>query len=54
MNGITDINDLKDITSSFERQEISLIAPTTEGQLEIWLSCTMGGIEANRSYNQFT
>lgn len=54
MNGISDSNDLTNITTSFERQEISMVAPTTESQLEIWLSCTMGGTEANRSYNQFT
>ncbi|MHB8206503.1 non-ribosomal peptide synthetase [Mucilaginibacter sp.] len=30
MNGITNNNDLKSITSFFEKQEISLIAPTTE------------------------
>src|SRR5690606_25379392 len=26
--------------------------PTTESQLEIWLSCIIGGDDANRSYNE--
>jgi len=54
MNDNKDNSDLKDIIGSFEKPKISLIVPTTKSQLEIWLSCKIGGADANCSYNQFT
>lgn len=36
----------------FLTPEIELVAPATEPQLEIWLSSTIGGNDANRSYNE--
>jgi len=35
----------------FSGPEISLIAPVTEPQAEIWSSCVIGGNDANRAYN---
>ncbi|MDN3548275.1 non-ribosomal peptide synthetase [Mucilaginibacter aquaedulcis] len=35
----------------FNGPEISLIAPVTEPQAEIWSSCVIGGNDANRAYN---
>jgi amino acid adenylation domain-containing protein len=36
----------------FAGREILLIAPTVEPQQEIWLSCIIGGPDANRGYNE--
>ncbi len=36
----------------FEGPEIFDIIPTTESQLEIWLSCKLGGNDANRAFNE--
>jgi len=36
----------------FAGPEISLIAPATESQVEIWTSCLIGGDEANCAYNE--
>ena len=36
----------------FAGPEISLIAPATESQVEIWTSCLIGGPDANRAYNE--
>src|SRR5450432_2641509 len=36
----------------FAGREIVLIAPTVEPQQEIWLSCIIGGPDANRGYNE--
>ena len=36
----------------FAGPEISMIAPATEPQIEIWTSCLIGGSAANCSYNQ--
>ena len=36
----------------FAGPEISLIAPASESQLEIWTSCLIGGDDANRAYNE--
>ena len=36
----------------FGGPEIIRVAPVTESQLEIWVSCVMGGEDANRSYNE--
>ncbi len=36
----------------FAGPEISLIAPATESQAEIWASCLIGGDEANCAYNE--
>src|ERR1700712_4900208 len=36
----------------FAGPEISLIAPATESQVEIWTSCVIGGAEANCAYNE--
>jgi len=36
----------------FAGPEISLIAPATESQVEIWTSCLIGGNEANCAYNE--
>jgi amino acid adenylation domain-containing protein len=36
----------------FEGPEIARVAPTIDPQLEIWVSCLMGGEDANRSYNE--
>ncbi len=36
----------------FEGPEIAKVAPTIDPQLEIWVSCLMGGEDANRSYNE--
>jgi len=36
----------------FAGPEISLIAPATEPQVEIWTSCLIGGADANRAYNE--
>lgn len=36
----------------FAGPEISLIAPATEPQIEIWTSCLIGGAEANCAYNE--
>ncbi|MDP9079353.1 MAG: amino acid adenylation domain-containing protein [Bacteroidota bacterium] len=36
----------------FAGPEISLIAPATESQVEIWTSCLIGGAAANCSYNE--
>ncbi len=35
----------------FAGPEISLIAPITDPQAEIWSSCVIGGNDANRAYN---
>ncbi len=32
--------------------EILNVIPTTESQMEIWLSCTLGGDDANRAFNE--
>ncbi|WP_428331033.1 non-ribosomal peptide synthetase [Mucilaginibacter sp.] len=36
----------------FAGPEITLIAPATESQVEIWTSCLIGGTSANCSYNE--
>lgn len=36
----------------FEGPEIIRIVPAIEPQLEIWVSCMMGGEDSNRSYNE--
>jgi hypothetical protein len=36
----------------FAGPEISLIAPATESQVEIWTSCLIGGDAANCAYNE--
>ncbi len=36
----------------FAGPEISMIAPATESQAEIWTSCLIGGTEANCAYNE--
>jgi amino acid adenylation domain-containing protein len=36
----------------FGGPEIIRLAPSTESQLEIWVSCVLGGEDANRSYNE--
>jgi amino acid adenylation domain-containing protein len=36
----------------FAGREIVFIAPTVEPQQEIWLSCIIGGPDANRGYNE--
>src|SRR4051812_6610676 len=36
----------------FAGPEISLIAPATEPQTEIWTSCLIGGAEASCAYNE--
>ena len=36
----------------FSGPEISLIAPASESQVEIWTSCLIGGDDANRAYNE--
>jgi amino acid adenylation domain-containing protein len=36
----------------FAGPELQLIAPATEPQIEIWLSCKFGGTEANCAYNE--
>lgn len=36
----------------FEGPELLLIAPATEPQIEIWLSCKIGGAEASCAYNE--
>ncbi|MDB5008424.1 MAG: tycC [Mucilaginibacter sp.] len=36
----------------FAGPEISLVAPATESQVEIWTSCLIGGTEANCAYNE--
>jgi amino acid adenylation domain-containing protein len=36
----------------FAGPEISLIAPATESQVEIWTSCLIGGTEASCAYNE--
>lgn len=36
----------------FAGPEISLIAPATESQVEIWTSCLIGGAAANCAYNE--
>jgi amino acid adenylation domain-containing protein len=36
----------------FAGPEISLIAPATESQVEIWTSCLIGGADANCAYNE--
>ncbi len=36
----------------FAGPEISLIAPATEPQIEIWTSCLIGGADANCAYNE--
>jgi len=36
----------------FGGPEITKLAPATESQLEIWVSCAIGGEDANRAYNE--
>ncbi len=36
----------------FEGPEISQVAPVTESQMEIWMSCLIGGTPANCAYNE--
>ena len=36
----------------FGDREIVRVAPAVEPQLEIWVSCAIGGADANRSYNE--
>jgi amino acid adenylation domain-containing protein len=36
----------------FAGPEISQVTPITESQMEIWLSCALGGDEANSAYNE--
>lgn len=36
----------------FEGPELLLVAPATEPQIEIWLSCKLGGAEASCAYNE--
>lgn len=36
----------------FAGREIVRVAPTVEPQQEIWLSCIIGGPDANRGYNE--
>jgi amino acid adenylation domain-containing protein len=36
----------------FEDRVIQRVAPAIEPQMEIWVSCMMGGDDANRSYNE--
>ena len=36
----------------FSGAEILNVIPTTESQMEIWLSCALGGDDANRSFNE--
>src|SRR5690606_5765410 len=36
----------------FAGPKLIKVAPTTQSQLEIWLSCIIGGDDANRSYNE--
>jgi amino acid adenylation domain-containing protein len=36
----------------FAGPELSLVAPATEPQIEIWLSCKLGGPEASCAYNE--
>ena len=36
----------------FSGAEILNVIPTTESQMEIWLSCTLGGDDANRAFNE--
>jgi len=40
------------IFNPFAGPEILKVLPTTEPQTEIWLSCMLGGDDANRSYNE--
>jgi amino acid adenylation domain-containing protein len=37
---------------SFAEPELSRVAPALEQQQEIWISCLLGGDDANRSYNE--
>src|SRR5690606_10581631 len=36
----------------FAGPKLIKVVPTTQSQLEIWLSCIIGGDDANRSYNE--
>jgi amino acid adenylation domain-containing protein len=47
---MVDINPVE--FDPFAGPEISLIAPATEPQVEIWTSCLIGGAAANCSYNE--
>ncbi|MDB5090078.1 MAG: tycC, partial [Mucilaginibacter sp.] len=47
---MVDINPVE--FDPFSGPEISLIAPATEPQVEIWTSCLIGGAAANCSYNE--
>ncbi|MFB5944678.1 amino acid adenylation domain-containing protein [Albibacterium profundi] len=45
--------DLQEVDfDPFAGPKLVKVIPTTQSQLEIWLSCIMGGDDANRSYNE--
>lgn len=46
------INPEKQLQLSYEGPSIETVFPVTESQKEIWLSCFIGGEDANRAYNE--
>lgn len=52
MNGSFTSNFISPELNPFSGPEILQVIPLTQSQIEIWLSCVVGGKEANRAYNE--
>jgi len=53
MNSAIKTLNLREVNfDPFSGPKLLKAIPTTESQLEIWLSCIIGGDDANRSYNE--